>query len=158
MKSLSKKYNLTSGQRQYILENQVVIIDNNAVYTDRMDRLLLCPDYNYAVFENLLHGIPLQARKHPVIQQQILTLINNGYLCVIPNEMDDGMKSLAKQYNWLAAKCKSIIDINIAYENDDFWKFMKQLLLKNHIKVFSASIIRQLQDATWKNAKSIKSH
>ena len=50
-----------------------VIIDNNAVYTDRMDRLLLCPDYNYAVFENLLHGIPMNARKHPVIQQQLLT-------------------------------------------------------------------------------------
>lgn len=158
MKSLSKKYNLSGSQRQYILENQLIIIDNNAVYTDRMDRLLLCPDYNYAVFENLLHGIPLEARKHPVIQQQVLTLINNGYLCVIPNEMDDGMKSLAKQYNWLAAKCKAIIDINVAYEHDDFWKFMKQLLLKNHIKVFSTSIIRQLQDATWKNAKSTKSH
>lgn len=156
MKSLSKKYNLTGSQRQYILENQLIIIDNNAVYNDRMDRLLLCPDYNYAVFENLLHGIPLEARKHPVIQQHILTLINNGYLCVIPNEMDDGMKSLAKQYNWLAAKCKAIIDINVAFENDSFWKFLKQLLVQNHIKVFTGAIIRQLQDAVWGHAKSKK--
>jgi hypothetical protein len=157
MKSISKEYPLTSAQREQVLNTQLLIIDNNAVYTDRMDRLLLCPDYNYAVFENLLHGIPLEARKHPIIQQHLLSLINNGYLCVMPNDTDDGMKSLAKQYQWLAVKCKAIIDINTSYEHDDFWKFLKQTITQNQIKLFSPSIIRQLQDAAWKNAKAKKS-
>jgi hypothetical protein len=157
MKSISKEYPLTPAQREQVLNTQLLIIDNNAVYTDRMDRLLLCPDYNYAVFENLLHGIPLEARKHPVIQQHLLSLINNGYLCVMPNDTDDGMKSLAKQYQWLAVKCKAIIDINTSYEHDDFWKFLKQTITQNQIKLFSPSIIRQLQDAAWKNAKAKKS-
>lgn len=156
MKSLAKDYPLTAPQRQYVLEHQLIIIDNNAVYTDRMDRLLLCPDYNYAVFENLLHGIPLEARKHPVIQQQLLSLINNGYLCFMPNEAEDGMKALAKQYEWLAAKCKAISSVNNSYEHDDFWKFLKQTIIQNQIKVFTPSIIRQLQDAVWKNAKAKK--
>ena len=158
MKSISKEYPLTSGQRQHVLENQLIIIDNNAVYTDRMDRLLLCPDYNYAVFENLLHGIPMNARKHPVIQQQLLTLINNGYLCFMPNEEEDGMRALSKQYEWLAAKCKAISSVNASYEHDDFWKFLKQAIIQNQIKVFTSSIIRQLQDAVWKNAKAKKYH
>jgi hypothetical protein len=157
MKSLSKEYPLTAAQRQHVLEHQLILIDNNAVYTDRMDKLLLCPDYNYCVFENLLHGIPPDARKHPVIQQHLLTLINNGYLCSMPNDADDGMRALAKQYQWLAAKCKTLSDINVTYENDDFWKFLKQAIIQNQIKVFSPSIIRQLQDAAWKNAKAKKS-
>jgi hypothetical protein len=158
MKSISKEYPLTAAQREQVLNNQLIVIDNNAVYTDRMDRLLLCPDYNYAVFENLLHGIPMEARKHPVIQQHLLSLINNGYLCSLPNEVDDGMRSLAKQYQWLAVKCKTLSDINTTYENDDFWKFLKQAIAQNQIKVFSPSIIRQLQDAAWKNAKAKRSH
>jgi hypothetical protein len=157
MKSISKEYPLTGAQRQHVLEHNLLVIDNNAVYTDRTDKLLLCPDYNYAVFENLLHGIPLDARKHPIIQQQLLTLINNGYLCTMPNDADDGMRSLAKQYHWLATKCKALSDINGSYEHDDFWKFLKQAITQNQIKVFSPSIIRQLQDAAWKNAKAKKS-
>lgn len=157
MKSISKEYILTAAQREQVLNNQLIVIDNNAVYTDRMDKLLLCPDYSYAVFENLLHGIPLEARKHPIIQQHLLSLINNGYLCVMPNETDDGMKSLAKQYQWLAVKCKGISDVNSAFEHDDFWKFLKQAIAQNQIKVFSPSIIRQLQDAVWKNARAKKS-
>lgn len=156
MKSISKEYPLTAAQRQHVLDHQLLIIDNKAVYTDRMDRLLLCPDYNYAVFENLLHGIPMNARKHPVIQQQLLTLINNGYLCFMPNEEEDGMKSLSKQYEWLSAKCKAITNVNASYEHDDFWKFLKQAIVQNQIKVFTPSIIRQLQDAVWKNAKARK--
>ena len=157
MKSISKEYPLTGAQRQHVLEHNLLVIDNNAVYTDRTDKLLLCPDYNYAVFENLLHGIPLDARKHPIVQQQLLTLINNGYLCTMPNDADDGMRSLAKQYHWLATKCKALSDINGSYEHDDFWKFLKQAITQNQIKVFSPSIIRQLQDAAWKNAKAKKS-
>ena len=156
MKSLAKDYPLTAAQRQHVLDHQLIIIDNKAVYTDRIDRLLLCPDYNYAVFENLLHGIPMNARKHPVIQQQLLTLINNGYLCFMPNEEEDGMRALSKQYEWLAAKCKAISSVNASYENDDFWKFLKQAIIQNQIKVFTPSIIRQLQDAVWKNAKAKK--
>ena len=156
MKSLAKDYPLTAAQRQHVLDHQLIIIDNKAVYTDRIDRLLLCPDYNYAVFENLLHGIPMNARKHPVIQQQLLTLINNGYLCFMPNEEEDGMRALSKQYEWLAAKCKAISSVNASYEHDDFWKFLKQAIIQNQIKVFTSSIIRQLQDAVWKNAKAKK--
>lgn len=140
----------TPKERQYILENQLIIIDNNAVYTDRPDKLLLCPDYNYTVFENLLHGIPAEARNHPVIQQTIYNFVNQGLICPLPGKSEDGMRSLAKQYKWLAVKCQTILDINAAYEDDDFWKRLKHLILQNQLKVYTPSIIKQLQDAIWK--------
>lgn len=140
----------TPKERQYILEKQLVIIDNNAVYTDRADKLLLCPDYNYAVFENLLHGIPAEARAHPAIQQMIYSFVNQGLLCPLPSKKEDGMRSLAQQYKWLAAKCQAIIDINATFENDDFWKRLKHLIIQNQLKVYTPNIIKQLQDAIWK--------
>lgn len=155
MRNISKATGVAFGPRDRvdILENRLIIIDNNAVYTDRPDKLLLCPDYNYAVFENLLHGVPQEARAHPVIQQFIFGLVNNGYLCPLPSMNDDGMRSLARQYEWLALKCSSLIKINTVYESDDFWKYLRKLIHGNELKTFSVSVIRQLQEAVWKHAK-----
>lgn len=143
----------TSKERMDILEQRTMIIDNNAVYTDRPDKMLLCPDYHYSVFENLLHGIPAEARSHPVVQQSILGLVNQGYLCPLPGPQEDAMKSLARQYEWLAVKCKNISNENNVYEVDDFWPYLKKLIVQNHLKTFSVSVIKQLQDAVWKHMK-----
>lgn len=145
-------------ERMAILEQNTVIIDNNAVYLDRTDKLLLCPDYNYCVFENLLHGIPMEARSHPAIQQLIYSLINQGHLCPLPSDTEDGMRSLTKQYTWLAAKCKAVTDINAAYEHDDFWKYLKKLILQNQLKIYSPSVIKQLQEAVWKHMQKDAKH
>ena len=155
IKAISKESqrNYTGKERMHILENNLVIIDNNAVYNDRSDKLLLCPDYHYAVFENLLHGIPTEARTHPVVQQSILGMVNQGFLCPMPNMQEDAMRSLARQYEWLAAKCKSITHENVAYENDTFWPYLKKLITQNHLRTFSISVIKQLQDAVWKHVK-----
>ena len=147
----------TPQERTAILDKQTMIIDNNAVYTDRIDKLLLCPDYHYAVFENLLHGIPVQARNHPAVQQYIYSLANMGLLCPLPNDQDDGMKLLTRQYEWLATKCRSITEVNAAYEKDDFWIYLKKLIIQNQLRTFSPSVIKQLQDAVWKHMQKTQS-
>ena len=156
--SKSRTHPLTIEQRKTILDKNILIIDNNAVYTDRTDKLLLCPDYGYAVFENLLSLIPKESRKTPEIQQLIYSLINAGYLCTLPGENDDGMYALSNQYSWLAAKCKSLHELNKKYARDDFWKHLRKMIVGNKIDQYSASIIKQLQDASWKHAKKNKIH
>lgn len=154
--SKAKGVALTPSQRQTVLESTTLIIDNNAVYTDRTDKLLICPDYGYCVFENLLNVIPKHARGHPAIQQIIYGLVNSGYLCALPSDSDDGMRALSKQYHWLATKCNAVATLNDEYMNDDFWKHLKKLIVNNQIRSFSPSIIKQLQEATWKHAKTLK--
>lgn len=145
---------LTKEERMYILENQIICIDNNAVYTDRTDKLLLCPDYDYVMFENLLDYIPSEAMSHPGIQHTILTLINNGMICPMPNQQDDHMKQMAKSYGWLSAKCKAYADINKAYLGDDFWKYLGKLIVQNDLRRFNNNIIHQLQEGIWKHFKA----
>lgn len=156
LRIISKNKKYSQKEKDHIVENNLLIIDNNAVYTDRGDKLLLCPDYNYSVFENLLHGIPPDARNHSEIQKVIYTLVNEGLLCSLSAPTDDSMRVLAKQYSWLAAKCKALIDINAAYENDEFWKHLRRLIMENRLRSFSTSVIQQLQNAVWKRAKNKK--
>lgn len=140
---------MSKQEREYVLHNQMMIIDNNAVYTDCQDRLVLCPDYDYAVFEHLLDIIPAEARKHTHVQQMIYSLINMGVMCPIPKH-DDHMDAITASYSWIATKCKSIVDMNKTFVHDDFWKYLRKLIVQNELRRFTPSIIKQLQEAIWK--------
>lgn len=156
-RAISKTRPLTPPEKMYIIENNLIIIDNNAVYTDRPDKLLLCPDYDYVVFENLLDMIPDESKNHPLVMQSILSLVNSGHLCPLPNShSSDFMKDITHTYGWLASRCKSIVNSNKVYENDDFWKHLRKLILQNGLYKFTPSIIKQLQDAIWKRLKNKK--
>lgn len=148
---------LTQEERLHILENQLMCIDNNAVYTDRTSNLLLCPDYNYTLFENLLDYIPPEALMDATIQKVVLTYINNGLICPMPHKgpvEDDHVRQLAMSYGWLAAKCKMVADVNRTYLHDDFWSYLRKLIVQNDLRRFPENIIKQLQDAIWKHFKS----
>ena len=147
------KSNLPKDKKEILLRNHLIMIDNNAVYTDMQDHLLLCPDYGYAVFENILEDIPVSYLKHPHVRQYIITLINNGMICPFFSGKDDINHIMAQKYEWLAMKCKNTSDANKIYAKDVFFKYLKKLILKNNIWTFSPHVIRQLQDATWKKAE-----
>jgi hypothetical protein len=154
-RAITKQRPLTQTEKEYILNHQLIVVDNNAVYTDKTDRLLLCPHYNYAVFEHLLELIPHEARDHPDIQQLIYSLVNQGAMCPVAKH-DDDMHALSSTYLWLAARCKAVVDVNKAYLNDDFWKHLRKLIIQNELKRFTSSVIKQLQEAIWKKVKQRK--
>lgn len=146
---------MSPKERMYVLEHQFMIIDNNAVYVDHMDKLLLCPTYGYAAIENLLSAIPSNARKHPSVDRLILGFINQGILCPYVEtsgnaKEEDGMRRLSKQYNWLAKKCDSMANTNRKYTHDKFWSILRKLLIANNIRNYSPSTILQLQNTVWK--------
>ena len=156
---------MTPKERMHVLENQTMIIDNNSVYLDHTDKLLLCPDYDYLYFENLIEAIPLNARKHPNVDRLILSFINQGLFCphvhvqkhdangVPLNTGNDHMQRLAKQYNWLAQKCADVAEINKPYIHDKFWSLLRKLIISNNIQRFTPSTILQLQNTIWKAMK-----
>ena len=141
--------------RKVILDKRLMIIDNRAVYIDGIDKLLLCPDYDYTVFDNLLDYIPESIRDKAPVQQLILSWVNQGLMCPMPGGtgQGDSVRTMAKTYTWLAAKCKSLAEINKAYENDDFWMHLTKLIAQNHLKTYSPSVIKQLQSAIWTRYK-----
>ena len=162
--------NYSKSDKEKILKERTIIIDNNAVYTDRQDRLMLCPDYHYMVFEDLLDGFPAHAFQHPVVQQQVLHLINEGLVCPhsmsyhIPTHGEGGAKQvvkkdpmthMAKQYEWYAQKCKMVVEHNRRYQHDIFWIYLKKLIQKNNLKVYTRSILQQLQNAIWKRMRKL---
>ena len=149
---------MSPKDRTHILEHQTLIIDNNPVFVDHTDKLLLCPTYDYMFFENMLHGIPAEARKHPNVDRLILGFINEGLLCphveTSRNQKEvDGMRQLAKQYNWLAGKCAKISEENQQHIKDHFWSILRKLLVGNGVNHYTPSVILQLQNTVWKTMK-----
>lgn len=156
MRSLTRKGEraLTKQEHAYIVENQLMIIDNNAVFLDRTDRLLLCPDYNFTLFEPLLDLIPDEAMANTSVQQHVLSLINQNMVCPAPNGLSDRTEVFASQYLWLAKQCKNIAETNRMYKMDDFWNYITKIIIKNNIKNYTPAIIKQLQEGVWKNTKN----
>jgi hypothetical protein len=152
-RAVSKGRVLSKQEKTYLLENQLLMIDNNAVYTDRTDKLLLCPDYNYAVFENLFEIVPKEALENHDVKTFLLSMMNMGLVCP-KNPHEDLMENITFKYTWLANKCKSINDANRVYATDDFWKYLKSLIVKNELRKFTSNVISQLQDAIWKRTKN----
>lgn len=159
MRALSKKGErpLTRQEQKYITDNQLLIIDNNAVFLDRTDRLLLCPDYNFTLFEPLLDLIPNEAMSNPAVQQQVLSLINQSLVCPSPQGTTDRTEVLANQYVWLAKQCRNIAESNAMYKMDDFWSYIAKIILKNNIHTYSPTIVQQLQKGVWANMKKKRS-
>jgi len=158
----------TKAEKAYIMEYQTLIVDNNAVYTDHTDKLLLCPDYNYCVFENILDMIPRAQWRNPAVITFVKNQMANGAVCPAQCATDsaaaagtsadtagrDYMKSLVDSYTWLAVKCKQIVDANEKYAADDFWRYLKKTLVSNQVRNFSRHTVQQLQNAVWRHVKA----
>lgn len=148
VRAVTKARAMTKKEKEYMMERRMMIVDNNAVFVDRQDRLLLCPDYNYIAFENLLDGFHADALAHPVVKQQVLSLMNEGLVCP-GGGGGDPMNRMLREYAWLTSKCKSIVDANRVYEGDAFWKILRKLILRNNIKEFTKGVVHQLQELVW---------
>jgi hypothetical protein len=147
------KHSLTKAEKEEILHKRLMIIDNNRVYNDMESNLLLCPDYGFAIFEDILEDVPLSYLQTPQIHRFITCLIDEGCICPLFHPEYDINKSIYMKYNWLATKCRSITKENKKYLDDTFFKDLKRLIIHNDLKAFTPKIIRQLQENTWKRVK-----
>jgi len=150
---VGKHHVLTTKEKDLMMHRRTVMIDNNAVYVDHTDRLLLCPDYSYMVFENLLDTLPDNAWEHPTVRQHVMgmmsNMVNEGLVCpVTPNA--PMMERMVHGYKWLAAKCATIMEYNKPFQHDTFWMLLRKLIIKNNIKDFPSSVVTQLQQLIWK--------
>ena len=141
---------ISKEQKTELLHQRLLIIDNNAVFNDMKEHLLICPDYNFMVFENLLEDIPLSYLQNQNIRQHILSLINMGLICPFFGKNDDINQQMYKKYEWLAIKCKHISENNAYSIKDIFFKYLTGLIVKNNLKIFTPNVIKQLQTLVWK--------
>lgn len=159
---VTKDYPMTTREKEQMLHRRTLLIDNNAVYLDYKEKLLLCPDYNYLVFENLSDTLPSKAFEYPIVRQYLLSLANEGLLCpsTTQHQINGGngsfsqntslMKRMFKEYRWLSAKCQAVIEANAAYEHDEFWHLLRKLIIKNKIRDYPPDVISQMQHLIWK--------
>jgi len=177
LRAMARDRPFTKTEKDYIMAYQTLVVDNNAVYADHTDKLLLCPDYNYCVFENVLDMVPRSAWQNPAVVAAVKSMISGGVAC--PQQCaavaatsprrgstgsagdadaptatgEDYMRTLVSSYTWLAVKCKGIHEANDAYAADDFWRYLKKMIVGNVIRNYSRHTVQQLHNAVWRRAQ-----
>jgi hypothetical protein len=154
-RSVTKGSNLSKSDRMYVTQKQLMVIDNSAVYMDFTDKLLLCPDYDYVQFEDVLDGV------HDITSAQLLSLVNQGVACpnllksVDPKKGGDHVKHMAERYTWMANKCNAVAAMNEVYRKDQFWRRLRKLIVNNKLTTFTVDVIQGLQNAVWAPLKKV---
>ena len=114
---------------------EILIIDDNNVYIDNNDKLILCKSYNYKSFCNYWDYIPIDKITNKIFIDYLNKLISNKTLS--PKNNYSNMKQMTQTYKWLYNNCLSINEDNKQYKNDDFWLKITKLIIDNKIRSFN---------------------
>lgn len=150
--SISKQTPLTNDEKRFIIQNQLMIIDDNAVYIDGQDHILLCASYNFQYCEDILEGIDESIIHNPFIQSEYKSLLKSGLVHPFAlEESADPHSKRAKIHHWISKKCITTYKSNRPYQHDGFWKKLKSILIKNHVPRFTPQVIKQIQEVIYPN-------
>jgi len=129
--------------KKKINNSQIIVIDNNSVYIDFTDNLIICPTYNYKFFHNLWDLFPSNCINNKNIQFYIERLIKNNILCPFNNNSIN-IKYKTEAYKWLYNICLNIKNDN-KHINDDFWKKITDYIVNNNITSFNKNSIKSIK-------------
>lgn len=113
------------------INDKIIIIDDNPVYIDFTDKLILCPSYTYQIFFNYWDILPNQIFKNIFLVDYIKYLIINNQLCPYNYNNNINMKQKMLSYKWIYKIC-SIINKNNKNNNkiqDNFWRNLTKKLI-----------------------------
>ena len=126
-------------------EYQLMIIDNLNVYSDMIDNLLLCPTYNYTIYENLWDYLPIKHYNDLLINEYIKKKIN---ITMPPynNNINLNQREKTLSYKWLYKFNNKINKKNKKDLNDLFWKNLTDYLINNNITEFNKKTIKTINN------------
>ena len=127
-----------------VKDPEIIIIDDNSVYIDNMERLIKCKVYNYKYFCNYWEYIPMEKITNKIFINYLSTLIEAKRLCPISNIQN--MKQEMTKYKWLYDKCYHINKNNKKYNQDDFWLNLTNLIIDNKIKIYNNTTFKFIQE------------
>jgi len=150
----TKRRVLTKIEKEKVLKDHLIIVDDNAVWNDYQDHLLLCPAYDYHHFEDITDDLTKEQLANPVIRQQLLQFANEGVLCPYilkeaPADGADPILHVAKQFSWMSKRCKAVLMFNRVFVRDRFWKTLIEVIEKIHLRKFTPSNVSHLQKVAW---------
>lgn len=146
---------LTNGNPKSILhiknkikikgDYQLLIIDNWEVYRDMTDYLLICPTYDYTIYENLWDYLPVKHYDDLLINDYIKYYVQDNEMPPFKNN-NVNQREKAIAYKWLYKINNKINKKNQKELNDLFWKNLTDYLINNNITEFNKYSIKTLND------------
>lgn len=132
IKNISSK--LKKATKNRVDYNNILIIDNNKVFTDFENNFIKCPDYDYILIEDLWRFIPKKMLTNERMQSIITRYIEQGFMNPFPTHILDMIgrfESKNKYYKWFEIALNNIIQNNKKFQKDIFWLNLKRLIENN---------------------------
>lgn len=132
---------------------EFMIIDDNNVYIDNNDKLLLCSNYKHTFFCNYWDYIPINKITNNIFLSYLKRLIESNKLCPIVNKQN--MKHYLDNYVWLADTIRKIHKTNKRYKNDVFWLNLTEIIKKTKPTKFNENTIKTIQQQLAENTNKM---
>lgn len=132
IKNISSK--LKKATKNRLDPNNILIIDNNKVFTDFEDNFIKCSDYDYILIEDLWRFIPKNLLTNEKIKLIVQRYIEQGFMNPFPTHILDMIgrfESKQKHCKWYEIALSNIIQKNKKFYKDIFWLNLKRLIDNN---------------------------
>lgn len=134
-----------------INKNNILIIDNNAVFIDYLTNFILCPTYDCLHFCNIWDKISKEHMKIEEMQKFVNNLISTNKACIYDNSDHSDCKILEQKHKWLYKKYKKINSLNKRYKKDLFWKKIANIIIDRRMTNFDNHNVNILHRAISNN-------
>lgn len=112
------------------IENpNIIIIDDNDVYRDNNEKIIICEEYNYKCFCNYWDYIPIDKIRNKIFINYLSKMIEENRLN--PIYIKHSTKQQMEYYKWLYNKCEEINKKNKKYREDKFWLNLTKIIIEN---------------------------
>jgi hypothetical protein len=134
--------------KKEIPTDKILIVDNNDVFIDYKSNFLLCPTYDYVLFNNVWEIMKKEYMKIMEIYKIITNLISSNKVCkycdykIEPHDT----ATLEQKHKWLYKKHKKINNMNKVYLKDIFWKKLTSNIIENKIQSFDKETIAMISN------------
>lgn len=135
-KILPKIAKSIKAKRENINKNNILVIDNNAVFIDYLSNFILCPTYDSLHFCDVWQKLTQEHMKIAEIDSFVKDLISTNKACSHNIFEKSDCKNLEQKHKWLYKKYKKINSQNKRYNKDIFWKILANTIIENKMRVF----------------------
>ena len=123
-------------KQEAINKNNILVIDNNAVFIDYLSNFILCPTYDSLHFCDVWEKLTNDHMKIGEIDSFVRNLIATNKACSHNNFEKNNCKILEQKHKWMYKKYKKINSQNKKYKRDMFWKKLTITIIDKKFQSF----------------------
>jgi hypothetical protein len=142
---------IKSNKNLNFKNEKILVIDNNNVFIDFHNNMILCPTYNYTQFCDIWDKLDKNDANNPSISRLVSNLVLTNKACKYSNCRETDTKKTELKHKWMYKKYKKLNKMNKSFEKDIFWKRLSNAIVDKDVKSIDKNSIDLLRKLSCKD-------